>query len=78
MSDKDKTSSQGQIPEAQFIAAIQAQQDRISMLEGELTKLIQTQRASVNDKIQGLKPPKPDTFDGRQVDTFLYQDRHVL
>jgi hypothetical protein len=72
MSDKDKTSSQGQIPEAQFIAAIQAQQDRISMLEGELTKLIQTQRASVNDKIQGLKPPKPDTFDGRQVDTFLY------
>jgi hypothetical protein len=55
------------------VAAFQAQQDRIALLEGELTKLIQAQRTGPMDfKAPTLKPPKPDTFDGRQVDTFLY------
>lgn len=72
MSDQEKSNAQGQIPEAQFVAAFQAQQDRIALLEGELTKLIQAQRAGSSERTSGLKPPKPDTFDGRHVDTFLY------
>ena len=72
MSDQEQKLTQGQIPEAQFVAAFQAQQDRIALLESELTKLIQAQHVKPQDNNSGLKPPKPDTFDGRHVDTFLF------
>src|SRR3954470_20614107 len=72
MSDQEQKLTQGQFPEAQFVAAFQAQQDRIALLESELTKLIQAQHVGPQYNNSGLKPPKPDTFDGRHVDTFLF------
>ena len=54
-------------------------EERIRQLEQRLTDtqaLLQQQSVQFNplppQQIRGLEPPKPDTFDGKNVDTFLF------
>ena len=53
----------------EIIQAFRAQQERIGRLEAALQA--QQTQSSTSSKT-GIKPPKPDTFDGRHVDTFVY------
>ena len=46
--------TEAQTSEAQFIAAIQVQQERISALENQLTRMIQSQQYSGIEKIPAL------------------------
>ena len=64
--------SQGQTPEAQFIAAIQVQQERIAHLGNQITQMIQSQRSNNTIVASSLNPPKPEYFEGKNVDTFLF------
>ena len=64
--------------EAQFIAAITSQQERIALLENQITQMIQSQRANNTFVTSSLKPPKPDNFDGNNVDTFLFGLEKIL
>jgi len=65
--------TEAQTSEAQFIAAIQVQQERISALENQLTRMIQSQQYSgIEKNTCPLKPPKPECFDGKNVGTFLF------
>jgi len=57
----------------QLIAAFNAQQERIAMLENQLSHMIQSQQVSnLTNNTSTLKPPKPEYFEGKNVDTFLF------
>jgi len=71
MTNQITASNTSQNSEVQFIAAITSQQERIAHLENQITQMIQSQRAN-NAIVTSLKPPKPEYFDGDNVDTFLF------
>jgi hypothetical protein len=50
---------------------LQGQQERIAQLENHIQTLVD-QQSQVVSRTSSLKPPKPDTFDGKHVDTFIY------
>jgi hypothetical protein len=58
-----------------FVQAFRAQQERIERLEAQLVHVEERERSrlsAVTVVTSALKPPKPETFDGRHVDTFLF------
>jgi len=70
LSDQSSNSHNNQ---NQLIAAFNAQQERIAVLENQLSQMIQSQqRSNITNNTLTLKPPKPDTFDGKHVDTFIF------
>ena len=70
LSDQSSNSHNNQ---NQLIAIFNAQQERISALENQLTRIIQSQQHSgIGKNTCPLKPPKPECFDGKNVGTFLF------
>ena len=53
----------------QLIAALK---ERIALLENQLSQVIESQQRSNSSSTLTLKPPKSETFDGKNVDTFLF------
>ena len=71
-SNQNSVPNTPQNSEAQFIAAITSQQERISQLENQIAQMIQSQRTNNATFVSSLKPPKPEYFEGKNVDTFLF------
>ena len=56
--------------QAQLLATIKSQHERIGQLEHLIQDVLQQQPSTSTSFT--LKPPKPETFSGHQVDTFIF------
>ena len=77
-SNQTSASNAPQNSEAQFICRHHFTTRTDCILENQITQMIQSQRANNTFVTSSLKPPKPDNFDGSNVDTFLFGLEKIL